>query len=85
MGSIPITPTIQSLQTADFPAGLNEADSGGISAGIVPAFRSPVTAAVSWPIFGLPSLHPKIPFPAGEFDGLNHSGIRKPCEVKPGL
>jgi hypothetical protein len=29
MGSIPIASTIQSLQTAVFPAGLKEADSGG--------------------------------------------------------
>jgi hypothetical protein len=34
------------------------------STGIVPLFRSPVTLAVSSADFSLPSLHPKIPFPA---------------------
>ena len=69
------SPTIQSLQTADFQTGLNEALSAGISAGIVPSFRSPVTGAVSRADFGLPSLHPKIPFPAGGFAGLDRAEL----------
>jgi hypothetical protein len=39
----------------------------GIFAGIVPLFRSPVTLAVSQADFRLPSLYPKIPFPAAGF------------------
>jgi hypothetical protein len=39
----------------------------GIFAVIVPLFRSPVTLAVSQADFSLPSLHPKIPFPAAGF------------------
>jgi hypothetical protein len=37
----------------------------GISAHFILTFRSLVTVAVSWPDFGVPSLHRKIPFPAG--------------------
>jgi hypothetical protein len=36
----------------------------GNFAGIVLFFQSPVTPAVSQADFSLPSLHPKIPFPA---------------------
>ena len=56
--------TIQSPRTADFQAGSKRAVSVGIFAGIVPLFPSLETLAVSQPDFGLPSLHPKIPFPA---------------------
>jgi hypothetical protein len=49
------------------------------------AFRSPVTVTVSRADFGLPSPHLKIPFPAGELDGLNPLGTSEPWEVKPGL
>ena len=43
----------------------------GIFAGIVPLFRSLVTLAVSQADFSLPSLHPKIPFPAAGFSTAN--------------
>src|SRR5258708_7271275 len=66
-GSIPVAPTIQSFQTADLRAGSKEAVSVGIFAGIIPLFRSLVTLAVSQADSGLPSLHPKIPFPAAGF------------------
>jgi hypothetical protein len=56
--------TIQFLRTADFQADSKRAVSVGIFAGIVPLFRSLVTLAVSQADFSLPSLHPKIPFPA---------------------
>ena len=46
LGSIPITPTIQSFQTADFRADSKEAVSVGIFAGIVALVRSPVTLSV---------------------------------------
>ena len=59
--------TIQSFQTADFRADSKEAVSVGIFAGIVPLCRSLVTLAVSQADFSLPSLHPKIPFPAAGF------------------
>jgi len=39
----------------------------GIFAGIVALVRSPVTLAVFHAAFSLPSLHPKIPFPAAGF------------------
>ena len=41
----------------------------GIFAAIVPLFRSLETLAVSQADFGLPSLHPKIPFPGQGLDG----------------
>jgi hypothetical protein len=41
----------------------------GISAGIVPHRRSLVKLVLSKPNFGLPSLHPKIPFPAPGLHG----------------
>jgi hypothetical protein len=63
----PITSTIQSFRTTDFQADSKRAVSVGIFAGIVPLFRSLVTLAVSQADFGLPSLHPKIPFPAAGF------------------
>src|ERR1019366_1995417 len=63
-GSIPVAPTIQSHQTADFQAESKQAVSAGIFAGIVRLFRSPVTLPVSQAEFSLPSPHPKIPFPA---------------------
>ena len=57
--------TIQSPRTADFEADSKRAGRFcGIFAGIVLVFRSPVTLAVSQVDFSLPSLHPKIPFPA---------------------
>jgi hypothetical protein len=59
--------TIQSFQTTDLRAGSKEAISVGIFAGIIPLFRSLVTLAVSQADFCLPSLHPKIPFPAAGF------------------
>jgi hypothetical protein len=62
--------TIQSNQTAGFRADKKQAVSVGISAGIVPLRRSLATLVVSKPDFGLPSLHPKIPFPA--------AGLRRP-------
>jgi len=59
--------TIQSFQTADLSAGSKGAVSVGIFVGIIPRFRSLVTLAVSQADFSLPSLHPKIPFPAAGF------------------
>jgi len=59
--------TIQSFKTAHFQTDSKRAVSGGIFAGIVPLFRSLVTLAVSQADFSLPSLHPKIPFPAVGF------------------
>ena len=55
------------FQTADLRAGSKDAVSVGIFAGIIPLVRSPVTLAVSQADFSLPSLHPKIPFPAAGF------------------
>ena len=70
--------TIQSSGTADFQANSKPAVSVGIFAGIVPLFRSLVTLAVSQADFGLPSLHPKIPFPA--------AGVRRPIPFgNPGI
>ncbi len=63
----PTASTIQSFQTADLSAGSKGAVSVGIFVGIIPRFRSLVTLAVSQADFGLPSLHPKIPFPAAGF------------------
>ena len=62
--------TIQSPQTAHFRSDQKEAVSVGISAGIVPLRQSLATLAVSKADFGLPSLHPKILFPA--------AGLRRP-------
>jgi len=62
-----VSTTIQSFQTADLRAGSKEAVSVGIFVGIIPRFRSLVTLAVSQADFSLPSLHPKIPFPAAGF------------------
>ena len=57
--------TIQSYRTTNPRADSEQAVSWGIFAGIVAPVRSPVTPAVSQADFSLPSLHPKIPFPAG--------------------
>ena len=65
--SVPSVSTIKSPRTADFEADSKRAVSVGIFAGIVPLFRSPVTFAVFHTDFSLPSLHPKIPFPAAGF------------------
>ena|SRR6266850_1079625 len=65
--SVPSVSTIKSPRTADFEADSKRAVSVGIFAGIVLVFRSPVTLAVSQVDFSLPSLHPKIPFPAAGF------------------
>ena len=65
--SISTVSTIQSFQTADLRAGSKDAVSVGIFAGIIPLVRSLVTLAVSQADFSLPSLHPKIPFPASGF------------------
>ncbi len=54
----------------------------GIFAGIVPLFRSPVTLAVSQADFSLPSLHPKIPFPA---TGSTSNTIRQPGNIGESL
>jgi len=62
--SVQIISTIQSQQTADSQPESKQAVSAGMFAGIVPHFRSPVTFAVSEAGLSLPSLHPKIPFPA---------------------
>jgi hypothetical protein len=53
-GSIPVAPTIQSRQTADFGADFKEAVSVGISAHFIPPCRSLVAAAVSRADFGVP-------------------------------
>jgi hypothetical protein len=68
--------TIQSYQTADFQAESKQAVSVGIFAGTVLFSRSPVTLAVSQAEFSLPSLHPKIPFPAAGFPTANN--VRRP-------
>jgi hypothetical protein len=65
--------TIQFYRTADFQAYSKRAVSVGIFAGIVPLVRSLMTLAVSRADFNLPSLHPKIPFPAAGFDGQYRS------------
>ena len=78
-GSIPVVPTIQSFQTTDLRTGSKEAVSVGIFAGIVPLFRSLVTLAVSQADFNLPSLHPKIPFPAAGFPTAN--SVRQPRNI----
>ena len=65
--SVPSVSTIQSFQTTDLRAGSKEPISVGIFAGIIPLFGSLVTLAVSQADFSLPSLHPKIPFPAAGF------------------
>ena len=62
--SVRSTPTILSYETADFQVESQQALSAGISARIFLLFRSPVRLAVSEAGLGLPSLHPKIPFPA---------------------
>jgi hypothetical protein len=72
--SVPSVSTIQSFQTTDLRAGSKEAVSVGIFAGIVPRFRSLVTLAVSQAAFSLPSLHPKIPFPAAGFPRPSAAG-----------
>ena len=69
--------TIQSSRTADFQADSKPAVSVGIFAGIVLLFRSLVTLAVSQADFSLPSLHPKIPFPAGGLDGQYRSAVQE--------
>ncbi len=69
--------TIQSFQTADLRAGSKEAVSVGIFAGIIPLFRSLATLAVSHAGFSLPSLHPKIPFPAPGFPRSTPFGSRE--------
>jgi hypothetical protein len=69
---VQIVSTIQSSQTADFQAGVKQADSVGISAHFILPFCSLVTVAVSRAIFGVPSLHPKIPFQGA---GLRQSPV----------
>jgi hypothetical protein len=64
---IQIVSTIQSYETANPRPASGWPASAGIFAGIFPPFRSPVTLAVSQADFSLPSLHPKIPFPAAGF------------------
>jgi hypothetical protein len=66
-GSSPGAPTIQSYRTTNPRADSEQAVSWGIFASIVALVRSPVTPAVSQADFSLPSLHPKIPFPAAGF------------------
>ena len=61
--SSPTVSTIQSNQTVDFRVDRKQAVSVGISDGIVPLRRSLATLVVSTADSGLPSLHPKIPFP----------------------
>jgi hypothetical protein len=77
-GSIPVVPTIQSYETANPCADSGWAASVGIFAGIVPLFRSPVTLAVSQADFSLPSLHPKIPFPAAV---ATANAVRQPGNI----
>jgi hypothetical protein len=72
--SVSSSPTIQSYQTADFQAGVKQADSVGISAHSILPFRSLVTVAFFQPDFGVPSLHRKIPFPAAGCGGSMPSG-----------
>jgi hypothetical protein len=60
----PCRATIQSHQTGDFQAESKWAVSVGISATIVPHFRSPGKFAVSPADLSPRSLHPRIPFPA---------------------
>jgi hypothetical protein len=79
---VPSVSTIQFLRTADFQADSKRAVSVGIFAGIVPLFRSLVTLAVSQADFSLPSLHPKIPFPRGGFDGQYRSATREYWESR---
>jgi hypothetical protein len=75
--SVHSSPTIQSYQTADFQAESKRAVSMGISAAIVPHFRSPATFAVSPAELSHRSLHPKIPFPA--------TGLRPVPLDRPGV
>jgi hypothetical protein len=72
--SVHTRPTIQSYQTADFQAGVKQADSVGILAHFIPPFRSLVIVAVFQPDFDFPSLHRKIPFPAACCGGSMPSG-----------
>jgi hypothetical protein len=74
-----VSTTIQSFQTADLRAGSKEAVSVGIFVGIVALVRSPVTLAVFQADFSLPSLHPKIPFPAAGFSTANN--VRQPRNI----
>jgi len=69
----PTTSTIQSDQTADFQVESKRAVSVGISAAIVPHFRSPAKFAVSPADLSHRSLHPRIPFPA--------AGLRRPSTL----
>jgi hypothetical protein len=62
--------TIQSHQTADFQADLKQAVSVGIAGYFILPFRSLVPVAVSRADFGIPSPHPKIPFPGAARGGL---------------
>ena len=66
-GSIPVVPTTQSFETTNPRPASGWPVSAGIFADIFPPFRSPVTLAVSQADLSLPSLHPKIPFPAAGF------------------
>jgi hypothetical protein len=59
--------TIQSLQTTDFRGDSKEAVLAGIIAGSFLLFRLWGHWWSFEPIFGFPSLHPKIPFPAAGF------------------
>jgi hypothetical protein len=70
-GSIPVVPTIQSSRTAQTVVDRKEAVSAGI---LSPIFNIPGLCqqfgSIGW-ILGLPSLHPKIPFLAPEFQDGN--------------
>jgi hypothetical protein len=61
------------LQNRKSPGRLKTSRSVGISAHFILSFRSLVTFAVSRADFGVPSPHPKIPFP--------RSGLRQTCAV----
>jgi hypothetical protein len=72
------SPGAPSHQTADFQAESKQAVSVGIFAGVILLFQSPVTPAVFQADFSLPSLHPKIPFPA--------AGLQRPIPLgNPGI
>jgi hypothetical protein len=54
----------------------------GIFVGIVPLFPSLETLAVCQPDFSLPSLHPKIPFPAAGFSTLIQNTVFEPKDIE---
>jgi hypothetical protein len=82
--SVPSVSTIQSFQTTDLRAGSKEAVSVEIFASIIPLFRSLAALAVSQADFSLPSLHPKIPFPAAGFPRPIPFGSREYWESRGG-